>query len=191
MIYAIRHGETDWKREGIIQGGGSDCPLNVEGLAQAAALAEKLKELHITKIYSSDLLRARQTTEEINKILGVEVVYSPLLRETNYGEVEGKKSADIDKKERYAAICRAVAAGDNDAHFPGGESRNVVVQRFRDFLQTVETDGNILISAHGGILRSFSCLCGGEDRKIPHCGGISFSLNEQHQPKNIAFFECV
>lgn len=191
MIYAIRHGQTDWNREGIIQGGGSDCPLNAEGLAQAGALAEKLKEFHITKIYSSDLLRARQTTEAINKILGVEVVYSPLLRETNYGEVEGKKSADIDKTERYAAICRAVAAGDNDAHFPGGESRNAVVQRFRDFLQTVETDGNILISAHGGILRSFSCLCGGEDRKIPHCGGISFSLNEQHQPENIAFFECI
>ncbi len=91
MIYAIRHGQTDWNKEGIIQGGGSNCPLNEEGLKQAKILAEKLKNFHITKIYSSDLLRAKQTTEEINKILKVKVVYSPLLRETNYGEVEGKK----------------------------------------------------------------------------------------------------
>ncbi len=189
MIYAIRHGQTDWNKEGIIQGGGSDCPLNAEGIAQAKILAEKLKEFHITKIYSSDLLRARQTTEEINKILQVEVIYSPLLRETNHGEVEGKKSADIGKEEKYIQICKAVDAGDNDAHFPGGESRNMVVQRFKDFLQSVPTDDNILISAHGGILRSFSCLCGGEDKKIPNCGGVRFSLNEQHLPENIVFFE--
>jgi broad specificity phosphatase PhoE len=111
------------------------------------------------------------------------------LRETNYGEVEGKKSADIGKEEKYIQICKAVDAGDNDAHFPGGESRNMVVQRFKDFLHSVPTDDNILISAHGGILRSFSCLCGGEDKKIPNCGGVRFSLNEQHLQENIVLFE--
>lgn len=189
MIYAIRHGQTDWNKEGIIQGGGSNCPLNEEGLKQAKILAEKLKNFHITKIYSSDLLRAKQTTEEINKILKVKVVYSPLLRETNYGEVEGKKSAEIDKVERYVQICEAVDAGDNDAHFPCGESRNMVVKRFKNFLQSIKDKDNILISTHGGILRSFFCLYGGVDRKIPNCGGISFSLNTQCIPNNIVFFE--
>ena len=101
MIYAVRHGQTDWNKEGIIQGGRSDCPLNEEGIKQAKILAEKLKKFNITKIYSSDLLRAKQTTEEINKVLHVEVIYSSLLRETNYGEVEGKKSTDIDKIQKY------------------------------------------------------------------------------------------
>ena len=189
MIYAVRHGQTDWNKEGIIQGGRSDCPLNEEGVKQAKILAEKLKKFNITKIYSSDLLRAKQTTEEINKVLHVEVIYSSLLRETNYGEVEGKKSTDIDKIQKYIEICAAVDAGDNDAHFPRGESRNMVVQRFKKFLQSIDADENILLSTHGGILRSFSCLCGGENRKIPNCGGISFSLNKQHFPENIVFFE--
>lgn len=189
MIYAIRHGQTDWNQKGIIQGGGSDCPLNSQGIQQAALLAEKLKKFNITKIYSSDLLRAKQTTEEINKILKVEVFYSPLLRETNYGEVEGKDEVDINKIEKYMKICNAIDAGDNNAHFPGGESRNMVVNRFIRFLQQIKDNTNILISSHGGILRSVSCLYGGEDKKIPNCGGISFSLDEKHRPQNILFFE--
>ena len=189
MIYAIRHGQTDWNKEGIIQGGGSNCPLNDEGVMQAKILAQKLKDFHITKIYSSDLLRAKQTAEEINKILKVEVVYSPLLRETNYGEVEGKKSADIRKIEKYARICMAVDTGDNDAHFPNGESRNIVVERFKQFLISVEHGENILIATHGGILRSFLYLYGKESKKIPNCGGISFLLNKNHLPEKIAFFE--
>lgn len=189
MIYAIRHGQTDWNKEGIIQGGGSDCPLNEEGFKQAQLLARRLKKFNIAKIYSSDLLRAKQTTEEINKVLQVEVVYSPLLRETNYGEVEGKKTADIAQIEKYVKICNAVDAGDNDACFPGGESRREVVQRFKKFLQFIEDDTNILISTHGGILRSFSRLYAEKDRKIPNAGGICFSLDADHLPSNIVFFE--
>ncbi len=102
---------------------------------------------------------------------------------------KGKKSAEIDKVERYVQICEAVDAGDNDAHFPCGESRNMVVKRFKNFLQSIKDKDNILISTHGGILRSFFCLCGGVDRKIPNCGGISFSLNAQCMPNNIVFFD--
>ena len=65
----------------------------------------------------------------------------------------------------------------------------MVVQRFKKFLQSIDADENILLSTHGGILRSFSCLCGGENRKIPNCGGISFSLNKRLFPENIVFFE--
>ena len=46
MIYAIRHGQTNWNKEGIIQGGGSACPLNEEGLKQAKILARRLKEFN-------------------------------------------------------------------------------------------------------------------------------------------------
>ena len=76
MIYAIRHGQTDWNKEGRIQGGGSNQPLNSQGVLQAKQLASKLVKLNISTIYSSDLLRAKQTTQEINNILNVKVIES-------------------------------------------------------------------------------------------------------------------
>ncbi len=188
MIYAIRHGETNWNKEGRIQGGGSDQSLNSQGILQAKQLANKLVKLNISTIYSSDLLRAKQTTQEINKILNVKVVESSLLRETNYGELEGQLASITDINPYYKKICEAVDAGDYNAHFPNGESRYMVVKRMMEFLKHINKDENILLSTHGGLLRSFSILYGGLDQKIPNCGGIKFNLDENNFPQNIEIF---
>lgn len=59
----IRHGETDWNKEGKIQGQ-KDIPLNEVGEQQAKEVAQILKEtFHITTIYTSSLQRARKTAE--------------------------------------------------------------------------------------------------------------------------------
>lgn len=59
----IRHGETDWNKEGKIQGQ-KDIPLNEVGEQQAKEVAQILKEtFHITTIYTSPLQRARKTAE--------------------------------------------------------------------------------------------------------------------------------
>lgn len=70
--------------------------LNELGIKQARYLADKLFNLDVCKIYSSDLLRAKQTTLEINKKLNVDIIYSLLLRETNYGLLEGEMSKITD-----------------------------------------------------------------------------------------------
>lgn len=188
MIYAIRHGQTDWNKEGRIQGGGSDQPLNSHGILQAKQLATKLIKLNISTIYSSDLLRAKQTTLEINKILNVKVIESVLLRETDYGELEGQPASVTDTNPYYKKICEAVDAGDHNAHFPSGESRYMAAKRMTEFLKHVNKDENILLSTHGGLLRSFSVLHGGPNQKIPNCGGIQFSLDENNLPENIEIF---
>lgn len=188
MIYAIRHGQTDWNKEGRIQGGGSDQPLNSQGILQAKQLAYKLAKLNISTIYSSDLLRAKQTTQEINNILNVKVIESTLLRETNYGELEGQLASVTEINPYYKKICEAVDAGDHNAHFPGGESRYMAVERMTEFLKHVNRNENILLSTHGGLLRSFSVLYGGLDQKIPNCGGIQFDLDENNLPQHIEIF---
>lgn len=63
-VVLIRHGETKWNREGIFRGH-SDVPLNENGLIQAKATADYLKELKLDELHCSPLSRARQTAEAI------------------------------------------------------------------------------------------------------------------------------
>lgn len=62
-LLIIRHGQTDGNVKGLVQGAGLDLPLNETGRAQAAAAAEKLLSLYLPVIYSSTMLRARQTAK--------------------------------------------------------------------------------------------------------------------------------
>lgn len=59
-IYLIRHGQTDWNVAGKIQGK-TDIPLNETGRRQAVCLAKGMANRPVVQIFSSDLLRARET----------------------------------------------------------------------------------------------------------------------------------
>lgn len=97
FIYLIRHGETDWNREDRLQGH-SDIPLNNTGKAQARQIAERLKEVGVCQIYSSDLSRARETAAIISTCLGInQASCSELLRERYFGYGEGKTWGEIQK----------------------------------------------------------------------------------------------
>jgi broad specificity phosphatase PhoE len=87
-LLLVRHGETDWNAEGKLQGH-SDRPLNDFGRRQATALADRLEDEDIAAIYSSDLVRAKETAEILGARVGVPVVVDPDLREKNWGTWEG------------------------------------------------------------------------------------------------------
>ncbi|MDP1532795.1 MAG: histidine phosphatase family protein, partial [Rubrivivax sp.] len=59
-IYVARHGQTDWNREGRIQGG-TDNALNATGREQAATLGRTLVDVRVDTVYTSSHQRARQT----------------------------------------------------------------------------------------------------------------------------------
>lgn len=96
-IYIIRHGRTRENYRGIITGV-LPGTLDKVGKKQAERLGKYLATKDITKIFSSDLQRAVETTNIINSIFEkpAEVIYSELLREVDFGDYTGKKISEVD-----------------------------------------------------------------------------------------------
>ncbi len=152
-ILLIRHGQTDWNSEGRWQGH-IDVPLNGGGLEQAQALALHLKHQPITAIYSSDLLRARQTAAPLAQALGLPVHADARLRELNLGKFQGLTNAEISSQYPQQAVqMREDYLG---FPFPGGESRRMMQGRalaaFRE-IAAREPGPEIVVVTHGGTIR--------------------------------------
>lgn len=93
-LILIRHGETDWNVEGRYQGQ-ADPPLNAKGLAQAEELAEELAGVGVEVIYTSPLLRARQTAEVLGERLGADLHIEPRLMEIHQGDWQTRLRSEI------------------------------------------------------------------------------------------------
>jgi len=88
-LILVRHGETYWNKEGLVQGGDSDIELNDTGLEQARKLAAFLENEPITAILSSPLQRAIATAEVIASHHQLPVEIDQGLRELKVGDLEG------------------------------------------------------------------------------------------------------
>jgi broad specificity phosphatase PhoE len=90
----LRHGATDWNRQGRFQGR-TDNPLNDDGIAQAHAAAEKLRAVALGQVVSSPLLRAVQTAEIIANVASRTVALDQGLIELDFGSFEGKPVREL------------------------------------------------------------------------------------------------
>lgn len=161
-LILIRHGETDWNREGRLQGG-QDIPLNDLGRKQATEAAGRLRTLapdFATLDYiGSPMHRARETMD----ILRAELDLAPgayrlddRLKELTFGSWEGFTWRDIRKAEREQAQLR-----ERDKWSfvpPGGESYGMLAQRVRPLLE--ELTRETVIVSHGGVARTILALVG-------------------------------
>ncbi len=148
----VRHGETDWNAEGRIQGH-LQIPLNERGLAQAAAVAERLSVTAFSAIYSSDLLRARQTAEAIARRGGHSVRTDRRLREWDLGILSGLlRAAAADLHPEAFRILRDRVV---DQSMPGGESIRTRSQRVTAAVQDIagrHPGKTVVVITHGGPL---------------------------------------
>ncbi|CAH2600175.1 Histidine phosphatase family protein [Rhodovastum atsumiense] len=88
-FWFLRHGETDWNAQGLSQGN-VDIPLNANGIAQARAAAQVLRNRGIATVMASPLSRARATAEIVAEALGLPVTFDPELKEVSFGVQEGQ-----------------------------------------------------------------------------------------------------
>ena len=163
-LYFVRHGETNWNKQSLIQGT-HETELNANGVAQAQALAAALKlkqaELQDFDFVVSPQLRAQQTMKIIADAQPRDLALvstEPRVRELGFGVWEGKPFWELKASPIYPA--------DADAHYEwrpaGGESYADGVARVDDFLGTITRP--TLIVAHGAIGR---CLIGFVTNMMP------------------------
>jgi broad specificity phosphatase PhoE len=151
-LILVRHGETDWNRDGRFQGH-ADTPLNDAGREQAHALADELAGERIDFVYTSDLVRARETAEIIATRLGADVVARSELREIDVGEWEGLTWPEIE--ERYPEGARTWH--EHGYGWKSGETYDELGERIIAALRRIAADHpdlRVLVVGHGGTVRA-------------------------------------
>ena len=158
----IRHGETDWNLEGRWQGQ-ADVPLNAAGLAQADLLARQIFDRYQPDaIYSSDLVRARQTAEPLALACGLPVLIDTRLREIHQGEWQGMLVTDI--RARYGSEFENRHSDPWRVAPPGGETAAQVRDRLEAAIRDITAahpQGTVLIFTHGFIMAVARVICDG------------------------------
>jgi probable phosphoglycerate mutase len=139
----IRHGETEWSRDGR-HTGRTDLPLLPEGKTQAEALAPILAGYEFASVLTSPLIRARETSELAG--LGGVAVVDPDLAEWDYGSYEGLTTEEIRRQRPGWDLF--------DDGAPGGESAGDVRTRVDRVIERVrDTPGDVACVAHAHVLR--------------------------------------
>jgi broad specificity phosphatase PhoE len=141
-LWLVRHGETEWTVSKQ-HTGRTDLPLTREGERRALALEPVLAGHAFAAVFTSPLQRARRTAA----LAGFEdAVVDDQLVEVNYGDYEGRTSADIRKERRDWSLWRDGS--------PGGESIEDVGRRADEVLARLSAvDGDVLLFGHGHFSR--------------------------------------
>ena len=157
-IILIRHGETDWNLVRRIQGGESDTPLNDTGKNQAAALANRLQDEHITAVFSSPLQRALHTAEAIASRHNLEVQILPSLKEIKVGTLEGCLATDI--MQRFDEYLCGDGNGKEPHTPPGGESVEDLQKRVWEMITSLTAqhpNGKLVLVTHYFVIMAIVC----------------------------------
>ncbi len=164
----IRHGETDFNREGRLQGQ-RDIPLNPKGREQASAVGRTLRKLIGPEIdrleaarafVSSPLIRTRQTMEFARaamRLPATDYALSDDLKELTFGDWEGLTWPEVEARDPQGAAARARDKW-NFAP-PNGESYAGLARRLAPWLASIDRD--LFVASHGGVARALMYLVAG------------------------------
>ena len=175
-IYLIRHGETDWNLQQLLQGS-ADIPLNQNGLELARVTAQGLKDVPFDLIYTSPLKRARQTAEILKGERDIPLIEEPRLREICFGIYEGYCCSPENYSIPDPAFMKFFTDPGNYIPPEGAESIAQLCQRTTEFLHEVadnpeNADRTILFSSHGAAVKGLLSSLTITDMKDFWNGGV-------------------
>ena len=161
-IVLVRHGETEWSRDGR-HTGRTDIPLTQTGKEQAKAIGPVLKHWHFSLVLTSPLKRAEETCRLAG--FGSSATIDPDLSEWDYGRYEGITSAQIHDREPGWSLWRDGC--------PAGEQPEEVGRRADGVVtRLAAASANCLIFSHGHFLRVLTARWLG----LPAAAGRYFAL---------------
>jgi probable phosphoglycerate mutase len=158
QLYLLRHGQTDFNVQNIVQGSGIDSDLNARGRQQAAQFWAAYKDTPFARVYTSRLKRTHQSVQQFIDA-GLPHEAHAGLNEISWGTREGTRITPQEDAE-YARVLAAWQAGDDHARLPGGESPAEVAARQRPFIELLASrphDEIVLVCLHGRALRVLLC----------------------------------
>ena len=186
MIFLIRHGETAGNAARIVQH--RDIPLSPRGVAQAERLARRLAREGVAHILSSDLARARETAEALQRATGAPLTFEPVLHARNFGDIRGTAYVDLG----FDMFAPEYAP-------PNGETWPVFHARVDRAWERVQalaatTDGNLAVVTHGLVCRSLASRHLGlpEGAVVPErWENASVTIVECPAPWRVTLLNCV
>lgn len=153
-VVLLRHGITDWNHSGRFQGQ-ADIPLNDRGVAQAAAAAHTLAGFGITRIVSSDLIRAQATAQALSGACALPFTTDPRLQEINVGSWVGLVNDEVAALE--PTFWDDLRAGRDFRRSPTGETAAETATRvsgaIREWADACTDEETLAIVGHGLALR--------------------------------------
>ena len=181
----VRHGESTANVERIVSNRDSMHALTERGVQQAEELVRSLSSIKFSRIYSSPILRARQTAEIVGRSLGVDLEIADGLKEYDCGELEGKGDEQT-WIDHYKVVSAWLDDQDFDVRSPGGESFHDIERRFVPLIDELrgrhDDSETILLVGHGGTYRAMMPVV---------CENVSFAFVQTAQMPNTVIIETV
>ncbi|MDQ3874336.1 MAG: histidine phosphatase family protein [Actinomycetota bacterium] len=153
-LLLVRHGETEWNRDGRFQGH-ADPPLSERGREQASALAAELAATPLAAVYSSDLRRAVETAQIVATAKGLAVRALPELREVDVGEWAGLTWEEIERRFPEGVV-RHHERGHGWEHGKSYEQMACRVLRALRGIGVRHPRDAVLVVGHGGTMRAIA-----------------------------------
>jgi broad specificity phosphatase PhoE len=161
----LRHGATDWNRQGLFQGR-TDNPLNEDGLRQAHGAADILRGVGISRIVASPLMRAAKTAEIIAAAIAVPLTIDERIVEFDFGSFEGLPVRDLMIKHGVTSATGLVSILPTD-----GEAWDTMTERalacVSHWLDRCPGD-NLLFVCHDAVMQGMANLLSGSYFKNSH-----------------------
>ena len=155
-IWFVRHAQSEYNKQRLFTGW-HDPELTALGLSAASDLKDTLSSVSFDYVYSSPLKRASTTAISIVGDSSL-IEYDDRLKERSYGDWSGLKKEEI--KEKVGETEFVAARRGWDTKPPNGESLKDVSNRVESFINSLPSNGNILVVSHGNTIRAISVLLG-------------------------------